>query len=108
MLVTIEQAQRHLRIDDIDDAGILADLTDKVEQASHMVLDYLKEDDLGRWQDSAGLPLMVPPLVQAATLVWIGILWKNRDGESDESLELGHIPKTVSNILYRYRIPQLS
>lgn len=77
-------------------------------QASHMVLDYLKEDDLSRWQDSAGLPLLVPPLVQAATLVWLGVLWNARNGESEETLQQGYIPKTVSNILWRYRIPQLS
>lgn len=107
MLVTIDQAARHLRLEDLHlvNEDIRQDLEDKVVQVSHMVLDYLKEPDLGKWQDEDGQPDGVPPLVQAATLIWLGILWNNRNGESEETLELGFIPKTVSNILWRYRSP---
>lgn len=109
MLVTIDQAKRHLRLDDLDagDLELQADLLDKVNQASHLVLDFLKEDEQ-RWQDSAGDPLFVPYLVQAATLIWLGILWNNRNGEIEETLQLGEVPRAVSNILWRYRTPTLS
>jgi hypothetical protein len=103
-LITNEQAARHLRLDDLTDSEVAADLEDKILQVSGMVLDYI-EKPISPWADSNGDPLGVPFHVQAATLVWLGILWKNRDGESDETLEFGFIPKTVSYILHRTRKP---
>ena len=104
-LVTTEQAARHLRLDDLDDAEIALELEDKIAQASHLVLDYLKVADLDTWQDSAGEPLDVPPLVQAATLTWLAQLWQYRAGNTEENLELGEVPRSVSNMLWRYRTP---
>ena len=70
-LVTTEQAARHLRMDDLDDPGILADLEDKVRMVSHLVVDYLKykPEVVEPWFDPAGDPIAVPPLIQMATLV---------------------------------------
>lgn len=105
-LVTSSQAARHLRLDDLDDSEVAQDLADKILQVSDLVLDFLKFPSVpDGWLDSAGEPLMVPPRVQAATLIWIGILWKNRDGESDENLDLGEVPRVVSSLLYRTREP---
>lgn len=102
MIITIEQAARHLRIDDIDDSEVLTDLTDKCVQVTAMVLDYL-ELDAGTWQDSSDEPLDVPGQVQAAALIWLGYLWNNRNGEDSKELETGYIPRAVSNLLWRMK-----
>lgn len=104
-LVTVDQAARHLRQDDIIDPGILADLEDKVVMVSHLVVDYLKyaPEVVAPWFED-GEPVAVPPLVQMATLVWLAYLEKNRAG-GDERLELGEIPRSVSNLLWRVREP---
>lgn len=105
-LVTTEQAARHLRLDDLDDLEVALDLENKIVQVSDMVIDFLKYPEFpAGWLDSSGEPALVPPRIQAATLIWLGILWKDRDGESDEKLELGEIPRVVSSILYRSREP---
>lgn len=108
-LVTLKQAARHLRQDDIDDPGILEDLEQKVVMISHLVVDYLKytPEQVAPWFDEDGEPLAVPPLVQLATLVWLAYLEKNRAG-GDERLELGEIPRSVSNLLWRVREPAYS
>lgn len=105
-LVTVEQAARHLRLDDLDDPGILADLQDKVEMVSHMVVDYLKyaPEVVAPWFNEDGDPVAVPKLIQMATLVWLAYLDENRAG-GDERLELGEVPRSVSNILWRVREP---
>lgn len=105
-LVTSEQAARHLRLDDLDDAEIAQDLADKILQVSDLVIDFLKYPAIpDGWLDSAGEPLFVPPKVQTAALIWLGILWKHRDGESDDKQELGEVPRVVSSLLYRIREP---
>lgn len=105
-LVTTPQAARHLRLDDLGDSDIAADLEDKCLQASALIIDFLKYPIVPPgWVDTSGEPIGVPYHVQAATLIWLGILWKHRDGESDETLQDGYIPKTVSNLLTRSRDP---
>lgn len=106
-LVTVEQAARHLRLDDLDDPGILADLEDKVEMVSHMVVDYLKypAEVVVPWFNEDGDPVLVPKLIQLATLVWLGYMEQHRSGEEGDRLELGEIPRSVSNILWRVREP---
>jgi len=103
-LVTMEEAARHLRLDDLTDPEVFQELDHKILIASGLILDYL-ELTVNPWMDSNGDPLDVPYKVQGATLIWLGILWKNRDGESDETMEFGFVPKTVSNLLYRTRKP---
>lgn len=103
-LVTNEQAARHLRLDDLTDPEVFAELEEKILVASGLILNYL-ELEVNPWQDSNGEPVGVPFPVQGATLIWLGILWKHRDGESDETMDYGYVPKTVSNLLYRTRKP---
>jgi hypothetical protein len=100
-LVTFDQAKEHLQVDhDEDDA--------KIEfirqQASHIVLDYLKAEE-GTYQDSSEEPVDVPGAVEAATLLVCGALYENRDGSDKESSPLS---QAVKDLLHRYRDPALA
>lgn len=111
LLVTLEEAKRHLRIDtDADDL----DLTLKLYAASAAVLTYLKSgadaftDSAGDViEDSAG-PVGVPFQVQAATLLMTGYLYKNRDEDADKAFQPGYLPAPVTALLYPLRDPSLA
>lgn len=109
MLVTLNQLKTHLRIDDaeIADPEFLADITLKGEQASQLVLRYLNlpEDS---FLDSSLEPVGVPFYISAAVLIYCGILFKHRDGEMDESLGYGQLPRAVTNLLIQWRIPTVA
>lgn len=93
-LVDIYQAHKHLRIDD-DDAD--EDLDIKIEQASEIVIDYLKTSNSG-WED----PDTVPYPIQAATLLVLGVLWEEREGAVDP------LTDAVKSLLHRFRDPALA
>jgi hypothetical protein len=96
-LITVEQAKHHLRID-YDDQN--ADLSMKVEQASAIVIDYLKKPDHG-WTTQT-----VPYPVQAAILLVLTALWDNRNGQGDgEYLAPGG---PVARLLSRHRDPAIA
>lgn len=101
MLVTLEEAKQHLRVDTnhLDD-----DILFKLEQVSFMCIDFVKHEH-GAYEDSAGQPLNVPPYLQAACLVWLGILFRFRDSDTHTGSDFGFIPREVSNILWPYRKP---
>lgn len=103
-LVTLAQAKQHLQMDhDLDDALIES----KVEQASGMVLDYLKlPSPPSEWNpDSAAESpgLGVPPLIQSAVLLAVGELYKNRDAGAVNVLSEG-----VRSLLHRQRDPSMA
>lgn len=109
MLVSLEQGKRHLRvIMDDEDADILL----KIEGASAAVLDYLKSR-ANEFLDSSGMvevdsnldPVGVPANVQAATLLMLGYLYKDRDTNADEGYERGYLPAPVTALLYPKRDP---
>lgn len=109
MLVSLEQGKRHLRviIDDEDD-----DIELKIEGASAAVLDYLKSraseflDSSGQVEiDSDGEPVGVPTNVQAAVLLMLGYLYKDRDTNADDAYERGYLPAPVTALLYPKRDP---
>ena len=102
-LVTLEQAKDHLHIEQSNtDSDSQVEL--QIESASAIVLDYLKvaEDN---WQDSNGLPVDVPAVIRAATLLVLGSLFENRDGSDKEAVP---ISTAVENLLRRYRDPALA
>lgn len=111
-LVTLQQASDHLRRDtDADDN----DLELKIEAASEAVMAYLKSgadvftDSAGDVPvDTAGDPVGVPRWAQAATLIMIGYMYKDRDSNTDGAYEMGYLPKPVTALLYPHRDPSLA
>ncbi|MFA6204234.1 MAG: head-tail connector protein [Gallionella sp.] len=115
MLCSLTQAKDHLRIDTSDGDN---DLTLKIHAASAAVLNYIRNgadvflDSSGEpVLDSNSFPLGIPYEVQAATLLMLGILYKDRD-ENDNTMigggfEQGYLPKPVTALLYHLRIPSL-
>lgn len=112
MLVTLQEAKDHLRIDNNDDDN---DLTLKVEAASQFILNYIASDlpffnSAGIPDyDTAGVALDIPYPIKAATLIVLGTIYKDRDGEQyneDVSRErLGNLilPRSAHFLLDPYR-----
>lgn len=109
MLVSLDQAKQRLRFDHDEDDN---DLTLMIEGASAAVLNYLKSDQVfvdsfgDVESDSAG-PI-VPHEIQNATLMLVGILSRDRDGEEMEKWQHGLLPFPVLALLYPLRDPALS
>lgn len=106
MFVTLDQANQHLRIDDDADDS---DVTLKVHAASGAVRNYLKSSaDVYFDTDGAVIPSKVPFEVQAATLLMLGYLYKQRDEDSGHEFEEGKLPRPVTALLYPLRDPALA
>lgn len=97
-LVTLEAAKEHLRIDADDQND---EVTDRINDASDIVIDYLKRPDHG-WTDET-----VPGQVRASVLLVLGALWVNRDGVGD-AVDLDPISPAVVSLLRRMRDPALA
>lgn len=122
MLVTLEQAKRHLYID-LADTSRDDDIMDKVEEASAAVASYLKQNAAG-FLDSSGLivtdssgtvatdspAVNIPYQVRAATLQLLTALFENRgdDGGELSKFEQGYLPPAVTALLYPLRDPALA
>lgn len=111
MLVSLAQAKDHLEWDNSDRDDFL---TLKIHSASALVLNYMKNgadaftDSAGEpIEDSNGNPLGIPYEVQAATLLMVGHLVKNRDGDPDKAYSHGMLPNDVTALIYVHRIPSL-
>ena len=110
MLVTLEQASAHLRRDTNDDD---ADLTLKIQAASAAVINYLK--DAVDFIDSSGtlIDAAVPYPVKAATLLIIGQLYNDREGQDytdgNNQPRLGDmsLPKAAHWLLDGIRTPTM-
>jgi len=98
MLVTLAEARDHLRSDSVDDD---ADLTIKIHAASGAVINYLKSP---AFIDESAVPFEV----KAATLLLIGYLYKDRDGDEGGEYQQGYLPRPVTALLYPLRDPALA
>lgn len=111
MLVSLTQAREHLRVDSTDEDN---DLTLKIHAASGAVLNYIR-NGADVFTDSAGDPILdsndspigIPFEIQAATLLMLGYLYRDRDGDPDKAYEMGYLPRPVTALLYPYRVPSL-
>lgn len=122
MYVTLDRAKRHLNMDhDQDDVLIEA----YIGAASEAVKNYLKSASPYEVErdsnddpilDSSGDPIYVVDssgdkqvkyAVQAATLLQIGFLYKDRDENADGAYDRGYLPKPVTALLYPLRDPAL-
>ena len=111
MLVSLSRAKAHLRITGTDDDS---DVELKLKGASAAVLRYIdsNQDFLDTNGDpdeeSDGVALNVPEDIQAATLLLLGDLYKERDGVNAAEWEHGFLPRSVVRLLYPYRTPTLA
>lgn len=111
MLVTAQQAKDRCKLDSyLADA----DLIGMIEQASAVVLNYLKvgfetyADSSGTvQQDSSAQPVGVPHEVQLAVLCMVGILARDPDLADMKNWERGYPPDAVVSILTPLRDPAL-
>lgn len=116
--VTVEQARQHLRSDSDADDG---DLALKIKAASKAVWTYLKSSPLIE-VDSSGQPIVgsddvaeAPEDIQIATLMLIGIFYRDREGDTGTGAsqrqinwQPGYLPPQVTALLYPYRDPTLA
>lgn len=109
MLVTLQQAMDHLRVDNDAEEN---DLLLKIAAASGAVLNYINPgadvflDSLGEPAvDSNGVAIGIPYEIQAATLLLLGYFYKDRDGDPDKAYEMGFLPRSVTALLYPHRTP---
>lgn len=96
-LVSLHRAKEHLRVTTTDSD---ADIHLKVEQASAIVLEYLKSRADAGWDDTTA-----PGPVQAATLLVIGHLYEHRGDDMDRD---GALWQAVERLLMRSRDPALA
>lgn len=122
MYVTLERGKQHLNMDhDLDDVLITA----YIGAASGAVKNYLKSasayeverdsnddpildsaEDPTYVVDSSG-DKVVKYEVQAAVLLMLGFLYKDRDENPDQAFAQGYLPKPVTALLYPLRDPAL-
>lgn len=112
-LVSLEQAQNHLRRDDVGVAD--PDLSGNISAASALIISYLKDaadsftDTAGNvFHNTAGEALGVPPFVIQATLVLVGYLDKNRNSDKDDAFDTANLPRPVRALLNTIRVPTLA
>lgn len=120
MYVTLARGKQHLNMDhDSDDVLIEA----YIGAASESVKNYLKSASPYEVErdsnddpvlDSSGDPVyavdssgdkIVKSVVQAATLLQLGFLYKDRDENADSAYQMGYLPKPVTALLYPLRDP---
>ena len=106
MLITPAQAIEHLRADTTEDDP---DLLAKIQEASAIVLAYLKGASAGYFgEDGELIPSAVPFQVHAAVKLMLGYLYRNRDSDEEGDYEQGYLPKPVTSLLYPLRDPALA
>lgn len=98
-LVTVDRAKSHLEIDWFDNDEELAL---KISDASDTIIDYLKRPDHG-WTETTA-----PGQVQAAVLLVLGALWREREGVGQNAEDLDPISPAVVSLLRRMRDPALA
>jgi len=113
MLVSLEQAKSHLRVD--DDADDL-DIERKIMEASAAVVTYLGSSaELLLGLNTGGEPAsdsngpLIPWQVRAATLNMLAALYENRGEDGGEAAQYkdGYLPPVVVALLYPLRTPAL-
>lgn len=109
-LVSLDVAKEHLRVlhDDDDD-----DITLKIEQASEIILDYIKRRGPGVTDDSPQSDWNVdnvPAPLQAAVLLKLSDLYDNRNAGvgSDEYVAMGYLSQAITSLCHRFRDPAMA
>lgn len=106
MLITLEQAKNHLRLDE-DLTEFDDDLILKIETAEELCLQYLnknKEDYFNEEQQK----YIIPNYLKSAILIWTAILFENRAHDTELISSKGDIPREIEAILYMFRTASIS
>lgn len=109
--VSLSQAKARLRIDNDDEDG---DLNDMIEQCTAVITAYLKLP--GAYQNTSGViptdtsgdPVGVPKEVQLSTLLLIGFMYRDRDGNDMANWQQGYLPWQVTAPIYHLRDPAMA
>lgn len=116
-LVTLEEVRRVLRIGEVydspigphEDDGILEDLY--IPAASTAVVRYLKaqaDTVIPGLADSPQTNDGCPEDVKIATIMLIGIIYREPDGDAAKMFAQGYLPAPVTAMLYPLRDPALA
>ena len=123
MYVTLARAKQHLSMDHDEDDTLIEVY---VQAASGAVKNYLKKASPYEVErdsnddpilDSSGDPIyavdssgdkLISYPVQAAVLLMVGFLYKDRDENPDQAFAQGYLPKPVTALLYPLRKPALA
>lgn len=106
MLVSLEYAKLHLRVDhDYDDK----DIELKIAGASDALIRYLKSASKEFLDESDNvIEDKVPFGLKCATLQLVGIMYKDRDGEMMKDWQHGYLPFSVTSLIYDMRTPSMA
>ncbi|WP_349573121.1 head-tail connector protein [Azotobacter salinestris] len=123
MYVTLERAKAHLNMDHDEDDILITAYT---KAASGAVKNYLKSaspyeverdsnddpvldsnGDPEYVRDSSG-DKVIRSEVEAAVLLMVGHLYKDRDENAEGAFDQGYLPKPVTALLYPLRDPALA
>lgn len=109
-LLTLDAAKQHLRVDHTDDD---ADITSKIDEATDIVLGYIKKtigtldpDDpsIVDWTTDT-----VPGRIKAAVEIVLSKLYDDRNaGAPDNAVAMGYLPLAVTSLLHRDRDPAMA
>jgi hypothetical protein len=120
MLVTLDEAKLHLRVDQDDDDD---DITLKIEAASAAVLAYIQDsqylfldtggDELDLYDTSTDQAAhRAKHLCRQATLLMVGEFYRNREPTATdvvpERFGYGYLPRAVVALLTPLRVPTLA
>lgn len=106
-LATLDQVKSMLRIDGNDSDGSLQIM---IAAASQAVLGYLKTATEGSPPliDFVSSPQVIPERVTYATIMLVGYMYRNPDGDPDRDYQQGYLPMPVVSLLYTLRDPALA
>lgn len=111
-LVTLDAVKNRLKVDGTADDSNLQGL---IYGASRMVLNYLKLDESAYLNSDGTMDLNsdnaydeVPEEVAVATILLVGILYRDPDGTEMEKWQHGYLPVPVMSILYPLRDPSVA
>lgn len=116
-LCTLAEVRIALRIGDVDDSPIAAHEDDGILEdvyipaASQAVIRYLDaraSSVITGLADSPQTAEGCPADVKVATIMLVGILYREPDGDTEGMFERGYLPKPVTAMLYPLRDPSLA
>jgi hypothetical protein len=109
-LVTLEETRLRLNVVSTEDNDTTLEFL--IEDASALVINYLgaraesvlELDTSGVFVEGSA----VPHAVRAATVMLVGYLFENRDGDEHGAFTAGYLPAPVVSMLYPLRDPALA